>query len=431
MNLFIHVVLYTFYLLLFLWFIFKWKIFETENISRKHFAFFFLLKVAAGICLTLIYTFYYTDPNKADIYRYFNDSKIISQVLFQNARCWLKIMSGYGAYDADAFSYLVHTQYFSHTSADAATDNTFIIRLNVLLNYLSFRNIFINTLFFNFFCFLGLTGLFKSLIKYFRTTPLVLCVPFYLLPSVVFWSSGLLKESLLFTCLGLGIYLLTSFNTILPRIASLVFFSLLLFIKPVVFLCLIAATGIYLTLRLFLVEDTFSTKRRIQVVVICFWLIAVFVLTFKSSSLCEKIIDKRNEFTSLALQENAGSLIDTQILSTDCNGLFSVLPSAFINSILRPFMWEKNNAFQFLFALENFAFIALLIYLMIRYFRIPEKEKMLVAVFFLIFSFLNYLIIGFTVPVTGAIVHYRVIASPFLLLGILFFISLEKKISDK
>ncbi len=431
MNLFIHVVLYTFYLLLFLWLIFKWKFFEAENISSKHFAFFFLLKVAAGICLTLIYTYYYTDPSKSDIYRYFNDSKIISQVLFQDAHCWLKIMSGYGAYDADAFSYLVHTQYFSHTSADAATDNTFIIRLNVLLNYLSFSNIFINTLFFNFFCFIGLTGLFKSLVKYFSTTPLLLCIPVYLLPSVVFWSSGLLKESLLFTCLGLGIYFLNTFNTILPRIISLAFFSLLLFIKPVVFLCLIASTGIYLTFRLFLVKDASSTKRRIQAVVICFWFIAVFILTFKSSSLCEKIIDKRNEFTSLALQENAGSLIDAQILSSDCNSTISVLPTALINSILRPFIWEKNNAFQYLFAFENFAFIVLLLYLTIRYFRLPKKEKLLPAVFFLTFSLINYLVIGFTVPVMGAIVHYRVIASPFLLIGLLFFISLKKKISNR
>lgn len=431
MNLFIHVALYTFYLLLFLWFIFKSKFFETETISRKHFAFFFLLKVAAGICLTLVYTFYYTDPTKADIYRYFNDSKIISQVLFQNARCWLKIMSGYGAYDPDAFRYLVHTQYFSHTSADAATDNTFIIRLNVLLNYLSFSNIFINTLFFNFFCFIGLTGLFKSLLKYFSTTPLLLCIPIYLLPSVVFWSSGLLKESLLFTCLGLGIYFLTCFDTILPRIISLVFFSLLLFIKPVVFLCLIAAGGIYLTLQLFLIEETTFTKRRTRAAVICFWLMTIYVLTFKSSSLCQKVIDKRNEFVFLAMQENAGSLIDQRIFSTNCTQLFSITPAAVVNSILRPFIWEKNNAFQFLFAFENLAFIVFLIYLLIRHFRIPEKEKLLPAVFFLTFSFLNYLIIGLTVPVTGAIVHYRVIASPFLLLGLLFFISLEKKIFDK
>lgn len=431
MNLFIHDALYAFYLLLFLWFIFKWKFFETENISRKHFAFFFLLKVAAGIGLTLVYTYYYTNPTKADIYRYFNDSKIISQVLFQNFGCWLKIMSGYGAYDADAFSYLVHTQYFSHTSADAATDNTFIIRLNVMLNYLSFSNIFINTLFFNFFCFIGLTGLFKSLLKYFSATRLLLCIPLYLLPSVVFWSSGLLKESLLFTCFGIGIYLLTSFNTILPRIISFVFFSLLLFIKPVVFLCLIAAGGFFLTLRLFLIDENLFAKRRTGAVVICFWLITISILAFKSSSLCEKIIDKRNEFVFLALQENAGSLIDQRIFASNCKQLFAITPAAVVNSIFRPFVWEKNNAFQYLFAFENFAFIVLLLYLLIRYFTIPEKEKLLLSIFFLTFSLLNYLIIGLTVPVTGAIVHYRVIASSFLLLGFLCFISLEKNISKE
>ena len=42
------------------------------------------------------------------------------------------------------------------------------------------------------------------------------------------------------------------------------------------------------------------------------------------------------------------------------------------------------------------------------------------------FAGLNYLGIGITVPVLGAIVHYRVVAMPFLLLSVLLMADLEK-----
>lgn len=427
----LHCTLYIFYLTIFLWVIFRWQFFETEELTKIQLSFFFLLKVVAGVALTLVYTYYYTDNSKADIYRYFNDSKIISQVLFQDVKCWFKIMSGIGAYDEDAFSYLVHTQYFSHTSADAVTDNTLIIRINVLLNYFSFSNIFINTLFFNFFCFVGLVALYKSLVKYFQHEQKLLAITIFLLPSVVFWSSGLLKEALLFSAIGLGIYLSTTSAKILSRLAGLFFFTLLLFIKPAVFFSLFLAGGIYFSLRFFFQNETPFTRSKTKIALLVVWLAVTVAVVLKSSSLCEKLIDKRNEFVQLATDENAGSLLNTEILSVDCHSLLSVLPSAFVNSILRPFVWESGGAFQKIFAVENALVFLFILFFLIHYFKFPQREKLLLAVFLFSFALLNYFLIGITVPVVGAIVHYRVIATPFLFLGLLCFVSLEKNISKQ
>ncbi len=427
----LHLILYIVYLVLFLWIINRWKFFQAEGVSRIQLSGFFLLKVIAGIGLTLVYTYYYTDHSKADIYRYFNDSKIISQVLFQDVRCWLKIMSGIGTYDPDAFSFLVHTQYFSHSSADAATDNTLIIRLNVLLNYLSFSNIYINTLFFNFLCFLGLTGLFKTLSLHFGANLLLLCFPIYLFPSVIFWSSGLLKESLLFFFIGLGVYLITNSTKILPKIGAGVLFVLIIFVKPAVFFSLMTAMGVYLTIKLFVTHKEIVAKGRLKAFVFCVWFAIVCLLLSKSSIVCSQLIDKRNEFVQLAINENAGSLLDTQILSADCNNVLALFPSALIKAILRPFPWESGGVFQRIFALENTAVFLLILYLLVRYFKTPERNQLITAVSLLVFALINYVIIGITVPVLGAIVHYRVIATPFLIIALLSFVKLEKYISDK
>ncbi len=419
MNVFFHSALYLLCFALFVWLIFKWRFFEIEGAHKKHFAFFFLLKVVAGISLTLIYTYYYTDQAKADIYRYFNDSKIISSVLFTNPLAWLKIMTGYGIDEPEVFKYVLPTQYFSHPGNDIVTNNTFIIRVNVLLNYLSFSNIYINTLFLNFISFIGLTALFKSLRSYFTEFQQILYVPLFLLPSVLFWSSGLLKESLLFTGMGVCFYawLSKGDNIFQSALLATIGILIVLLIKLQAGLLLVLFIAVFLFLR----KRSTSALPRLGVLLI----ISAVGVYFIGNDVCRMLIEKRNEFVELALKENAGSYFDAQLIEPNIFNLIKLLPEAFINSILRPFIWDGGKAFQKIFAVENFFFLLLLI-LPLRYFKFPKGEKLLLCLCFLFFALANYMIIGITVPVMGAIVHYRVIAAPFLLLAVLLAVDLER-----
>ncbi len=418
MNAIFHVVLYLLYLTFFMWAIFKWSFFEVEGANKKHFVFFFLLKVVAGISLTLVYTYYYTDQQKADIYRYFNDSKIISSILFTDPVAWFKIMSGYGIGEQDVFKYLLSTQYFSHPGSDIVTNNTFIIRVNVLLNYLSFSNIYINTLFLNFISFIGLTALYKVLRNYFSGFQQILYVPLFLLPSVLFWSSGLLKESLLFT--GIGFYLYAWLNhelAVFKRVALILVALLLLFFVK------IQVAGILLLCSLLLPSKKFTFSFSMRLIILF-----VLVLTgsyFLGNHVSELLIEKRNEFVELALKENAGSYFDTNVIEPSVANLLKLLPEAFINSVLRPFVWDGGKVFQKVFAVENLFFLFLLIN-PLRFFKLPKGEKLMLCIFFLLFALFNYIVIGITVPIMGAIVHYRVIAEPFLLLAVMLCVDLER-----
>ena len=414
----LHIALYGFYIALFQWLIQHWKFFAIDGVTKRQLTVFFLLKVAAGIILTVVYTYYYTDQSKTDIYRYFNDSKIISSLLFHHPFVWLRVISGIGIYDAEIFRHLLPTLYFSHSEADIVTNNTLIIRIASIFNYFSFYNIYTDTLFFNFTSFVGITMLFKVLKKYFREFPQLLFIPLYLLPSVVFWSSGMLKEQLVFTFIGplFAFSLCTKDEGNYKRwIMIVVLLYIVYCIKPSIAVCLLPAL-------FFWVINCRKVKNKIYLSIAAVTLLCgLFFIS--DNSVCEKIIDKRNEFTLLAIAENAGSYFDTEMYPTDCNHLVALIPKALSDSMLQPFIWDKGNFFQLLFSIENLAFILLLIYLLIRYFKRPDKDKTLTVTSFLVFAFLNYLVIGITVPITGAIVHYRVIATPFLFIGILFFIN--------
>lgn len=400
-----------------LWCIARGQFFSIEGTKREHLLAFFVLKVAAGIALIAVYTYYYTDQSKADVYRYFNDSLIISKLLFEKPLVWLKIMSGIKINEAETFEYLKQTLYFSHPQHDWVTDNTFIIRIHVLLNYLSYSNIYINNLLLNIASFAGLTAALKALKDYFSENPRVLYLPLFLIPSVVFWGAGPLKEQLLFTFTGF--YLLAfSKGIFVNRFFDFLFATILLlcmlYVKPMVVITLLACS-VFLP-----VFNLYDIKRLIAAGLIVVLALALVVSMDWHYKACDVLINKRNEFIRLGLQEQVGSYFDTTLISGSCKALLTFIPNAIANAVLRPYLWEDNNTFQLLFALENTTFFLLMGYLLFRYFQIPKaKEKRLLFVFCILFALLNYLAVGLTVPIMGAIVHYRVIASPFLLLAVL------------
>jgi hypothetical protein len=395
--------LYIFYLAVFIYSIFRHGFFAIEGVSKRHLVFFFLLKVVAGLALTLVYTYYYTDHGKSDIYRYFNDSRIVSSVLFKNPHAWLKIITGIGTYDDDTFGYLANTLHFTHPAGDLVTNNSFLIRLISLLNYFSFYNIFIDTLFFNFITFAGLVALFKVLRMYFAGFPSILFLPLFLLPSVIFWTSGLLKESILF--FGICIYLYawlkgnesrTLTSTIILVLAFAVVALTKIYVAIILVFCslFLPLSGVYRKLP-------YPLTRRIFL-----YLLIAFVAWYNlGDNFCEKIIYKRDDFILLGLSEKAGSAMDTSLIDPkNCAALAAIIPSSMVNAIVRPFIWNKGPVLQYIFAWENLGVLILMLLPLLIFFKWPERRKWYLILFCFSFAMLNYFIIGVTVPVMGAII---------------------------
>ena len=224
--------------------------------------------------------------------------------------------------------------------------------------------------------------------------------------GISLWSSGWLKvaeklnwKNVIILLAGLAIVLLTK-----------------IYVAAVLVIC-----SLFLPLK-FLIDNKLLWLMRLT-----FWALVVFVTWYGlHNGFCEKVIDKRNEFIALSVNEHSGSVITTQPVAADCSTLTNLVPSAIINAVLKPFVWQKGNMFEMLFGIENMCFIVALVALLAFCFKRPRGEKLLLMLFCLFFALLNYLSIGITVPIMGAIVHYRIVATPFLLLSVLLMIDLEK-----
>lgn len=414
----LHSSLYIVYLLLLCLFIRENRFFKDENLKTNEITAFFLIKVIAGILLTLLYTYYYTDQSKSDIYRYFNDSKVISQLLFTEPKAWLSAITGFELNNPEIFKHITDTQYFSHPENDLATDNSLIIRISSLFNFLSGYNLYINTLFFSFLSFSGCFMLYRFFKRFLLDNPEVLAMPFFLLPSLVFWSSGALKESLLYFSIGLLVYPLHKPYSFKSFALQLLALGILWNIK--VHIIVFALSSAALALPFFI------QTRRVKI-----FTMAVIALLFTfgaywaiENKICETIIAKRNEFSDLAIKENAGSSSDVQVLIGNCETVFEQIPMALTNSILRPFIWSSRNIFELGFALENLMLLAMLFY-SLKFRTKASASAIAVAVSCFSFAILNYLIIGITVPIMGAVVHYRAVATPFLITGVILIFNLN------
>lgn len=416
----LHIALYILYLALFLWLINRLNFFTSTGIKRDNLWTFFLLKVVAGVALTLVYTFYYTDQTKADIYRYFNDSKIISPLLWQHPKAWLSVITGIGLNEPANFQYIADTQYFSHPSQDTVTNNQLIIRIISLCNYFSFSNIYINTLFFSFFSFVGLTGIYHALKNYFAEFPQALCLPLFLIPSVVFWGSGLLKEAPVFFFLGMLFYAFTPRSWFSRILLILVSVAALAFIRPPLFIALIPASAIYILIYAL----SAIRKPALKWTVFAALLVAyAFAFMVAEPRVVSAIINKRYEFMDLGLAENPGSRF---VKWTDAITPKMLYTDALIDGALRPFVWSASNKMELLFAVEQSLLWLLLLVMLLRCFQLPAKEKRPLIAFALVFALVFYWMVGATVPIMGAIVHYRILATPFLIIGALGFINLHK-----
>lgn len=196
------------YALLVVFFIRRVSFFRLEGFGEWTPVFFFLLKVAAGTGLWALYTYYYTDSTNADIYKYFSDSEIMFNALEQHPGDYLRMLCGIGNdtpyFDAQYYQKMDH--WYREFDSNLYNDSHTIIRFNAFVRLFSFGNYHVHTVMMCLLSFTGLCGIYKVFYPFLKQWGRIPGWIIFLFPSVLFWSSGVLKEGFLFFGLGLLLY---------------------------------------------------------------------------------------------------------------------------------------------------------------------------------------------------------------------------------
>jgi len=413
------------YLLFLLFIIGRVSFIKNSGFKIQSLQFAFLIKVACGLAVYLIYAFYYGNRIESDTFKYFDDSYYLYEALYHKPMDFFKMLFGInceGAY-FDSNYYDKMNNWYRVYENTLYNDNRLIIRVNALLRIFSFGNYHVHSVILNFISFIGSVGLAQFFLHFVQSKWKVYLAVF-MVPSVIFWSSGILKESLLLFAMGMFCYFIFKMAT--TKKWTYLFFLILPF-------CLLILLKFYVFVAFFpaMLGWYFSETTKLKwisypIVLFSLALIA-YIMGYINPSFdfVHILVRKQHDFIRMSIELKVNSAIKMEYLEENILSVLKAIPMGIINSLTRPWPFEIKNFLFVPAVLENITFLVL-IFLAIRKRNQVGKISFNFIFFCFLFTFLLYAIIGISTPILGALVRYKIPAMPFLVIGILAFINLEK-----
>jgi hypothetical protein len=416
----LHILLVLVYIALFTWLIFRWKFFRVKGVKRWYFAGAFGLKLLFGLALALIYSEHYTDRKTGDTYKFFDDAAAIHESRHAGMATYLRVLTASGLEsDTTAMRYHRQTMHVDRAyQVGFINDNHTVIRANAMLMWVSGGHYYVHVVFWCFISLIGLTGLFKVLARYFPRKKAAMFFSVFLLPTVLFWGSGILKEPIFL--LGLGLFALGFFSMIYNKIRwnntllTMAGGAVLILAKGYILLCMLPAIAGLLLAKA-------NGGRR-------FWLwfaiphavalMLLFILPHidPGYNVADYMRQKQEAFYNVAELSGSGSTLKIPPISSPAD-VVTYSPGAMARSYLRPWPWEWTKATYIPAALENLALLICLL-AMIWNFRRPYGLEIPIFAFCLSFVLMIGILVGEVVPVLGAIVRYKMPGLIFLFAAI-------------
>ncbi len=431
-----------FYASIFILLIWKIKFFQSAGLSKKIISAIFLLKIFFGIVLWAIYTYHYTYRNTSDAYRFFDDATIIFKATDGNFGHFLQILFGINQ-DAEYLKpYLNQTSHwYRPNDYGLLNDDRTMIRFNAILLFFSFGNYHVHTVIINFLSLIGLISLFKTFYSFLPQRKTELFFSVFLIPTVLFWGSGVLKEGLILFSLGIFVFSFCRFlDFVYPSSKNLsgnndrgsqflfgsgegkfsyhnffimIFsFLLLTIVKTYVLFCFIPAIISFVILKI-----SGSEKAAVKFGITHFLFILGILniqLIFPGYNLLETLAQKQRDFYNVAELWNAGSLIQIGHLEPNPLSFFKHIPQALSSVFLRPHLLEADSVFLVAASIENLIILGLIIFYLFHFSQTGRKNTPWILFCFSFVIFMT-LLIGWTTPIMGAIVRYKLPFLPFLL----------------
>ncbi|MDZ7607781.1 MAG: hypothetical protein U5K79_19835 [Cyclobacteriaceae bacterium] len=156
-------------------------LFIYQNRRNRILVFALLLKIAAGICLGFVYKYHYQG---GDTLVYYNESKTIATYVLSDP------LEHVGFYFTNVASEITGLTFYEQPRA------LFFSKILSVIYLLTGGNYWLMAVMLSIINFLCVRRLVDQITKRFPVTKLPAVVAFYFLPTFVFWTSGILKESL-------------------------------------------------------------------------------------------------------------------------------------------------------------------------------------------------------------------------------------------
>jgi hypothetical protein len=442
------IVWFTFLFIGFYWFSNKIK---ELNIREKPYYRYYTRALSFRLLMSLvfvsIYIFYYGGGDTINYWEAANAYKSLFTANFDKFQD-LMTMQVTEANSYKFWSYLhgegvVHGDI--HPSIWKRSENLFIVRMAAIPVIITRGSLIGSTMIFAYFSFLSIWKIYEIFLHYFPERHKELNLSILLMPSVAFWGSGIMKDTL--TMIGMGFFLDALFRRFVTHK-----------IDPIMFLIQVTISGLiifkskpYILIAMIpglLVWLNFDTVRQIKSVLIRVVVLPtlVFGSLLGATAFYLRGGDRFGEYSADTVLEKASitqqdlvrdqygeNKFDIGTFDPTIQGIIPKIPVAINAGLYRPYLWESGSPTMFFSGLENtfLLFWSLMLLgrtkvlgLFVQIFRYP------LFIFCLSFSLFLAFSIGLTAGNFGAMVRYKIPLLPFFA-SMLMVLSYMKLIEPK
>lgn len=405
----------------------------TDHVTRKYFFPALTVRVLGALALGFLYQFYYSGGDTYNFHTH--GSRVIWNAFMDSPSIGYKLLLSKGEYEPGIYDYILQIPFYGDASS------YFIIRISAVFDLLTFSSYSATAVLFSTISFAGAWLLFLTFYK--RTPELHrwIATATLFIPSVIFWGSGLLKDTITLAAIGFLTY--NAHTIFMEKKYSVSALIVLLFsawiiysIKKYILLCFLPA------LLLWIYADQLTRIRSVVAKLLIIPFIAV-VLT-ASGYYAVYLIgrdDARYSLDKIATTaqitaydigfytgKDAGSGYSLGELDGTYSSMIKKAPQAVNVSLFRPYLWEVRNPLMLLSALESFLLVCLTLFVVYKsHWKFSSLFKDPTVIFCLTFSLTFAFAVGVSTFNFGTLARYKIPLLPFYSLALIYFSYSNKK----
>ncbi|MBL7858087.1 MAG: hypothetical protein JNM57_10405 [Cyclobacteriaceae bacterium] len=407
----------------------------TDEVNRVYFLPALSLKIFGALAVGFIYQFYYAG---GDTFNYHtHGSRHIWNAFVDSPTLGLKLLLTDGTTVAPKGTYLYASRilFFSDPSSYV------VIRLAALFDLVTFSSYSATAVLFAAVSFGGMWLFFQTFYEDFPHLHRWIAIAAFFIPSVFFWGSGLLKDTITLGCLAIATYCVKriffnrqiSISNILLLLLSL---YIMFAIKKYILLCFLPATMLWIFIRNLSMVKSFLLKVMLVPFVVGLMVVSGYYLIKKIAE-----DDARYSLEKIAITakvtaydigfytgKDAGSGYSLGELDGTFSGMLKLAPQAINVSLFRPYLWEVRNPLMLLSALESLGLLFLTGYAFYRarHFLLRALGNPTIL-FCLMFSITFAFAVGVSTFNFGTLTRYKIPLLPFYFMALVLMIDYSNK----
>jgi hypothetical protein len=404
----------------------------TDQITRRYFFPALLLRIFGALAVGFIYQFYYSG---GDTFNYHtNGSRVIWEAFGESPSLGFKLFVG-DQHFPGTYRFISRMPFYTDASSFV------VIQVSTVLDLFTFSTYSATAIIFAVISFIGSWFMFQTFYDLYPRLYKWMAWSIFFIPSVIFWGSGILKDTLTFASVGSILY--ACYWLFVKRKFSasnilLLFVSVVILYKVKIYILLTFLPAIILWVFF---ENLSRIKNRITkafvapAVVVVAAVLASYAALKAGEDNPRYAVDKLAETAQVTAYDirfysgkTAGSGYTLGELDGSFSSMIKLAPQAIVVTLFRPFLWEANNPLMLISALEAFALLFSLVIVFMRsnFFFIKSLANSTV-IFCLGFSLVFAFAVGVSTYNFGTLVRYKIPMLPFFVIALILIDELSRQ----